>query len=85
MDYVILNDMALQLTTDLVIEDHPPKQNAKNFHAHLALLLMCRKESTMMEGASIVGDNMFIGCWVWRALGVNGQIRWTLHRDWQAS
>ena len=55
MDYVILNDMARQLTTDLVIEDHPPMRNAKNFHAHLALLLKCRKEPTMMEGASSSG------------------------------
>ena len=54
VDNVILNDMARQLTTNLVIEDHPPGQNAKNFHAHLALTLKCRKESTMMEGASSI-------------------------------
>ena len=52
MDYVILNDMAQQLTTDLVIEDHPPRRNAKNFHAHLALALKCRKEFMTMDGAS---------------------------------
>ena len=52
MDYVILNDMERQLTTDLVIEDHPPRQNAKNFHAHLALSLRCRKAPMIMKGAS---------------------------------
>ena len=52
VDYVIQNDMALQLMTGLVIEDHPPRRNAKNFHAHLALTLMCKKATAMMEGAS---------------------------------
>ena len=55
VDYVILNDMAQQLTTDLVIEDHPPRQNAKNFHAHLAVSLKCRKELMTMEGATSSG------------------------------
>ena len=55
MDYVILNDMAWQLTTDLVIEDHPPRQNANNFLAHLALSLKCRKEPMIMDGASSSG------------------------------
>ena len=55
MDYVILNDMARQLTTDLVIEDHPPRQNAKNFHARLALLLNCRKAPMTVESASSSG------------------------------
>ena len=44
--------MARQLTTDLVIEDHPPRRNAKNFHAHLALTLKCKKEPITLEGTS---------------------------------
>ena len=52
MDYVILNDKAWQLTTNLIIEDDPPRRNAKNFHAHLALSLKCRKELMILEGAT---------------------------------
>ena len=52
VDYIILNDMASQLTADLVIENNLPRQNAKNFHAHLPLTLKCRKEAMTMEGAS---------------------------------
>ena len=42
VDYVILNDVALHMAKGLVIEDHPPKHAAKNFHAHLALTLSCQ-------------------------------------------
>ena len=62
MDYIILNDMALQLTTDLAIEDHPPRRNAKNFHAHLALILTCKKATAMREGASSSEEQRV--CWV---------------------
>ena len=51
MDYVILNDMVLQL----VIEDHPPRRNTKNFNAHLALTLKCKKVPAIVEGASNSG------------------------------
>ena len=37
--YVILNGVALHTAKGLAIEDHPPRHVAKNFHAHLALLL----------------------------------------------
>ena len=73
MDNVILNDMAWQLTTNLIIEDHPPRQNAKNFHAHLALSLECRKELMIMEGATSSGRQQVH--WV---LGMKGAWReWT--------
>ena len=52
MDDVIINDMALQLTTDLVIEDHPPRLSAKSFHAHLVLTLKYERVPTTVEGAS---------------------------------
>ena len=62
VDYVILNDMVLQLMTDFSIEDHPPRHNAKNFNAHLALTLTCKKAIVMMEGAcSSEGQRV---CWV---------------------
>ena len=65
--------MARQFTTDLVIEDHPPRQNAKNFHAHLALLLQCRKTLETMKGASSGGRQQVH--WV---LGMEGTWReWT--------
>ena len=52
MDDVIINDMALQLTTDLVIEDHPPRRSAKSFHAHLVLTLKYERVPTTVEGDS---------------------------------
>ena len=43
VDYVILNDVALHMAKSLAIEDHPPKRTAKNFHAHLVLMLTCQQ------------------------------------------
>ena len=39
VDYTILSDAALHMAKSLAIEDHPPKRKAKNFHAHLVLML----------------------------------------------
>ena len=55
VDYIILNNAALHLAKGSTIEDHPPRCTAKNFHAHLALLLKCRKATMTVEGASSSG------------------------------
>ena len=39
VDLLIVNDVMLPLIHKLHIEDHPPRANSKNFHAHLALQL----------------------------------------------
>ena len=37
--YVVLNDAALHMAKGLAIGDHPPSRTAKNFHAHLAVMI----------------------------------------------
>ena len=43
VDYIISNNVALLLAKGLAIEDHLSKHTAKNFHVHLALMLMCKQ------------------------------------------
>ena len=57
VDYAILNDTALQLAKGLAIEDHPPRRTAKNFHAHLALMLTCQQD--LLEMTEVAGA---LGC-----------------------
>ena len=54
VDYAVLNNVALQMAKGLIIEDHPSRCMAKNYHVHLALTLSCpwdKLHSSKVDGA----------------------------------
>ena len=62
VDYIILNEVTLQMAQSCIIKDHSPRYNAKNFHVHMALMLTCTNAPPSSTTAAGAMGQQF--CWV---------------------
>ena len=50
VDFAVVKHTTLQMVGSVVIEDHPPRENSRNFHSHLILLLRCSSPAEVLGG-----------------------------------